>query len=754
MPETGDFVVWLGRSPWPTQVGPKAAYLHRAKAAGLPVPPGILIPEEALTYSLHEGWVHVTQEGFVIADQEALQKALDLPPVASRVAVRSAFSREDGESQSLAGYFASFLNIPDPEIWPAVCRVWNSSRHLDAPCRRDVLIMAMVNARHAGVAVTETEHEDDLVNVTEGLGDRLVSGLVAGETLHLPKLRAFEKPTETGFAGRLQRLLREVRRVFGARNWDVEFADDGQQCWLLQVRPLTRPVIRNEWFTYANHREILPPLPSPLMTSLIASCASDLFDYYRGFDARLPEHRPFIEVFAGRPFINLSLLTDMMRLWGLPTRLVTDAIGGRDVGAQGLRWGRLARSLPALMRLGWAQLRAASSARRCMAWLSGFGDAPPGKDSFTNCIGDLQTVYTVLVREMFSLTQAMSGPLALLRRLGVLPSLAARHETVTTRLLTDLDPLREYVQAHPHLAACVAEGSVPADEGFQQLWHAYLARYGFRGIFESDIAQPRYHEQPETLLRSLLTERPQNAPPTLPWFAWLVYPVWQQARRALDAREQLRHTAMQTFDRIRQRMKRLAARVCRDGRLPAVDDLWLLDIEELRRLDGDWHVTPDFLAARRQAQADLARYTFPDVFRRFDDVSAFLPLPSEGNRPTVLQGTGLTRGIVEGRAWVCHTPSAPPVSTEPLILVAPAVDAGWVPVFAGVAGVIVEIGGDLSHGSIVLRELGLPAVTNVRQVTRVIRTGDRIRVQAAAGIVEVLQAETVVTSLASAAAGE
>jgi Phosphohistidine swiveling domain len=754
MPETGDFVVWLGRSPWPKRVGPKAYYLHRAKAAGLPVPPGVLVLEEALTHSLHMGWIRTTREGFVIADQGALQKALDLPPVASRVAVRSAFSHEDGESQSLAGYFASFLNVPFPEVWPAVCRVWNSSHRMEASFRRDVLIMAMVDARHAGVAVTETEHEDDLVNVTEGLGDRLVNGLVAGETLYLPKLRAFEKPTETGFAGRLQRLLQQVRQVFGARNWDVEFADDGQQCWLLQVRPLTRPVIRNEWFTYANHREILPPLPSPLMTSLIASCASDLFGYYRRFDARLPEHRPFIEVFAGRPFINLSLLTDMMRLWGLPTCLITDAIGGRDIGAQGWRWGRLARSLPALIRLGWAQLMAPASARQHIAWLSGFGDAPPETDSFTNCVRDLQTVYTALVREMFSLTQAMSGPMALLRRLGMLSALAARHETVTTRLLTNLDPLREYVQAHPHLAAIVAEGRVPEDEGFQQLWQAYLAQYGFRGVFESDIACPRYHEQPETLLRSLLTGRPQNVAAPLPWLAWLVYPLWQQARRALDAREELRHAAMRTFDRIRQRMKRLATEACRDGRLPSVDDLWVLDIEELQRLDSGWCVTPDFLAARRQAQETLASYAFPDVFRRFDDFSAFLSVPAEGNRPAVLQGTGLTRGVVEGRAWVCHTPSVPPVSTEPLILVVPAVDAGWVPVFAGVAGVVVEIGGDLSHGSIVLRELGLPAVTNVRQVTRVIRTGDWIRVQAALGVVEILVSEAAVTSLASAGVGE
>ncbi|QUV80465.1 hypothetical protein [Chloracidobacterium thermophilum] len=60
-------------------------------------------------------------------------------------------------------------------------------------------------------------------------------------------------------------------------------------------------------------------------------------------------------------------------------------------------------------------------------------------------------------------------------------------------------------------------------------------------------------------------------------------------------------------------------------------------IEELRQLDGGWCATPDFLAARRQAQATLAGYAFPDVFRRFDNFSAFLAVPAEGSRPAVLQ---------------------------------------------------------------------------------------------------------------------
>ena len=62
-------------------------------------------------------------------------------------------------------------------------------------------------------------------------------------------------------------------------------------------------------------------------------------------------------------------------------------------------------------------------------------------------------------------------------------------------------------------------------------------------------------------------------------------------------------------------------------------------------------------------------------------------------------------------------------------------DAGWIPTFARVAGVVVEIGGDLSHGSIILREIGLPAITNVRGVMRVIQMGDELVLRAGSGVV-------------------
>ena len=68
------------------------------------------------------------------------------------------------------------------------------------------------------------------------------------------------------------------------------------------------------------------------------------------------------------------------------------------------------------------------------------------------------------------------------------------------------------------------------------------------------------------------------------------------------------------------------------------------------------------------------------------------------------------------------------------ILIAPAVDAGWIPTFAQVSGVAVDTGGDLSHGSIILRELGIPAITNAIGVFQNIKTGDKVSLIADEGV--------------------
>jgi pyruvate,water dikinase len=682
-----------------------------------------------------------------VPDPSLLVHLIGLPPFAGPLAVRSAFSAEDGATDSLAGVFVSglFVDGRRPAALAAgLAGVWASALRRPRGFRRDLILQEMVHARRAGVAFTEREYEDDVVNATDGTAEHLVDGTLRGDQMLLPKRRVAEGPTAGDpVEARLQVLLRKVRRVFDEADWDVEWADDGKRIWLVQVRRVTRPTLRNELFTSAGHREMLPDPPSRLMTSLIASCAPGLFESFRRFDPRLPAGRPLIEVFRGRPFLNLSLLTETMRRWGLPSRLVTDSIGGaadRDFGAQP---SRLLLQVPLLARLVAAQLRSVSSAAAAERRILERTASPPA--GFADTVEELRWLYSTLVAEMLSLAAAMSGPLALLRQAGVLVEVASRWRSAGTELREDLAALRAQAAERPELREALRRGALPEDEAFREAFAAWLERHGHRGVHEGDIARPRYREEPETLLRGLAApaEKPPAPPPISPR-ARLLWPVAWQAERTLLARERLRSTALRGFERLRGVLLARARRLADDGVLPSVDALFQLDLDELRRLDEGFRPDAAFWRARA-SESDAARaYDFPDVFHRLDDLESFRSGPLGEVAPARLRGIGLTTGQARGRAWVLAEPSIePPAGFLPsdTILVARAVDAAWIPTFSRVAGVAVEVGGDLSHGSITLREMGLPAVTNVRGATRAFRTGDRLVLRADEGTVERVELE-------------
>ena len=113
-----------------------------------------------------------------------------------------------------------------------------------------------------------------------------------------------------------------------------------------------------------------------------------------------------------------------------------------------------------------------------------------------------------------------------------------------------------------------------------------------------------------------------------------------------------------------------------------------------------------------------------------DDVEAIgRPQTIEG--ADQLQGVPLSAGVAEATALVLEEPRIDHLPTEPYILVCPSTDPAWVPLFVQARGLVMEIGGVLSHGAIVAREYGLPAVAGLPGVQRRLRTGQRLRVDGA-----------------------
>lgn len=682
----------------PNGIAAKAAMLDRAAAAGLAVPNGFVIPDGVTAPRLDAAWSDTT------------------------LAVRSAFGAEDGNESSLAGWFTSRLGVSAADLAAAVDEVRASADRRGGTFRRDVLVMTMVDARHAGVAFSEPGTYDDIANVTDGLADGLVSGVVEGERVLIPRL----ENAADGWPARLRSLLSDTRHVFGNEPWDIEWADDGVTCWLVQIRPITRATIRNETLTAANHAEILPRLPSQLMTSIVEEAGPDLFAWYRRRVPGLPSERDFLHVVSGRPMINLSLLEDMMRHLGLPTKLVADSIGGGHSVDHPLAPGRVIRRSPSLIRLGLAQISAVSRATSIRSRAAAIGtDNPP---DFTTAVDDLHRSYVALVTGMFPLSSAIGPPLAALRSAGTLLEHASRHRTITAEL------------AHRRSELARTHGA--RRDG---VLRRFLADFGHRGVYESDIARPRYHDDPATLADdqpandpSEVSTTPGSTAARLSWKGRLTLPLWWTAAKPMAARELLRHDAMRSFARIRSGLVMLAGRAVRSGQLANVDDLWLLSADEVRQLDAGWFPDAPFWAKRRQLRAELEQLDVPHVVRRFDDPADWKEGGGTESADGVWRGLALTTGRVSGRAWVLDEPETrlpDGFETHSTILVARSIDAGWISTIGNVAAVVVEIGGDLSHGSILVRELGLPAVTNVTGATRQITTGEALAVDAGAGTI-------------------
>lgn len=714
----------------PETVGNKAKLLSKAAGRRLPVPRGVLLLDD---------------EPLFPSDPSPLNQ------LSGSFAVRSAFSAEDRANQSMAGFFETELQVPLNEVSQAVERVRRSADRLAdrGPLRRDVLIMEMVPARFAGVGFLQSDFIDDLINYTSGTGDKLVSGEVAGRSLSLQR-KLLGKPSlndlsnaEKEMLHRLQKLIASVRNLFGDNEWDIEWADDGSTCWLLQIRPITTPPRRNEAFTYANIREIMPDPPSLFMSTIVARSSADLFAYYRQFDSTLPQNRPMIEMFTMRPLFNISLLVDMMRWWGLPSSLVTNSIGGQADQESQLNLPRFLLKSPVLLKQGWAQLTAVGSSQKATEEILAL--AKETGPTLTENAAALQKLFVALVTEMFNLTAALSGPLLILRLTDTLSAHNRRNRTISTEMYTDLEPLRQMVAAEPDLLNALGQGDVPAHYGFQIIWQAWLDKHGRRGVYESDIARPRYHEDPSGILKSLGRTLPQTGEaPARSLLEWLTQPVWWQCQRVLSAREWWRYHSMEAYDILRQKILERAEHFLANDQLSSLDQLWKLTPAEWEGLEKGQRYDTQFWETRDAKIAASAVYDFPDLLYRMDDIEAFHPDNQQKTYSTDqrLKGVSLTSGEVIGTAWVLREPETTlPDHFDPdrTILIARSVDAGWIPTFSLVSGVAVEIGGDLSHGSIILREIGLPAVTNVQHLTRGIQTGDEISLKAGSGLVEILE---------------
>ncbi len=292
----------------------------------------------------------------------------------------------------------------------------------------------------------------------------------------------------------------------------------------------------------------------------------------------------------------------------------------------------------------------------------------------------------------------------------------------------------------------------------------WLSRYGYLASYAGNLRSRSWREDPSPIQRLLATYRAvreADAPASVERervtarrraesrLVAGLSPVKQPGARLLlrlaahfiPLREVGKNSYLRAVDAARACVRTVGVDLARQGILADPEDVWFLTWSEL--LNTPPADTATTIEGRRAQHATFETLAIPDLFHGCPDpVLRITPESGDGDGDDiglVLYGVAACGGVVEGRARVVADPMVDVDLLEPgEILVAAATDPSWTTLFVGAAAVVTDLGGALSHGAIVARELGLPCVTNVKTGTAAIRTGDLIRVDGSHGTVELV----------------
>ena len=293
----------------------------------------------------------------------------------------------------------------------------------------------------------------------------------------------------------------------------------------------------------------------------------------------------------------------------------------------------------------------------------------------------------------------------------------------------------------------------------------FLDNYGMRCVGEIDITRPRWSEQPGALVPVILSNIKNFEPGAAERLFLQGERVAQDKEQELLTRllalpdgERKADETKGMIDRVRtfigyreypkygmvsryfvykQALLGEAERLMHSGVLQEVDDIHYLSFQELEEVVRTKHLDKNLIRERRDAFRSYQALTPPRVLTSDGEVITGT-YRRDGPPAGALIGLPVSSGIVEGRARVIRDIAEAELEAGDILVTAYA-DPSWTPLFVAIKGLVTEVGGLMTHGAVIAREYGLPAVVGVEQATRLIRDRQRIRVHGTVGYVEILQ---------------
>jgi rifampicin phosphotransferase len=695
-------------------------------------------------------------------------------------AVRSSATAEDTPTASFAGQQDTYLNIRGAAaVLERIVACWASlfteravvyrrrNGFDDRKVRMAVVVQRMVDPRASGVLFTADpitgNRKVSTVDAVAGLGEDLVSGLVNPHAFKLRDDKIIEGETEgapltEAQVVELARLGRKIEAHFGVPQ-DIEWCRDESGFRIVQSRPITtlfplpaNPGGGNRVYLSVGHQQMMTDAMKPLGISMwqMTAMATMLEAGARLFvDAtdRLasPSGRgPFLDMVGrGDPLIRDALETVIDRgfVKEVPGPAVSPVVPPAPPGTDPSVAALIERSEASIAALARdiqgktgpelfdfleeafrEHKRMLADPDSLQAIMAGMGATWWLNDHLEEWLGEKNVADTLTLSAPGNITSEMGLDL-----LDVADALRPYE-----KLLSDVD---------------FPEGLPPEP---RRVVHDYLDRYGMRCAGEIDITRTRWSERPSILVPLILDNIRLFGP-------------GEGRRRFEEGRLRAESKRQDVLERLR---------ALPDGAAKADETARMID--RLRTYIGyreypkyaiicRYFIYKKALMAEAENNDDVFYLTFQElrdgwddelIERRKEEFRAYRTLPtprvltSEGEsisgayrRESVPEGSliGLpvSAGTVEGRARVILDMADADLEAGD-ILVTAFTDPSWSPLFVAVSGLVTEVGGLMTHGAVIAREYGLPAVVGVADATRLIADGQRIRVHGTEGYVEIL----------------
>lgn len=626
-----------------------------------------------------------------------------------------------------------------------------------------------------------------IVDAVPGTGEKLVAGQVTPDHYTLSRdgeLLAAQARSGAPLLGPEQ--LRELaagavraERDYG-KPLDLEWAlgEDGRIYWL-QARPITRlgadpnelDVMQDaaDLYTSCNIGECMPGAITPLTFSTVWHAddqALQLMHVRCGAAKRVVDGFFHSRLYYGRMFLNLTKLGRMATcVVGSSSERLTLALCGRvipelDPGPKASGALRLLNGLRFLV-----YLLSGGRHRRRLEKLAGrlhFDDAGGSYALYDAIASRLSAMYQAFDHHMAS--SAGSGALeptlmeVLARgeqvteqhhaRMAAMLAGASDQTTESADIVSGIhrivDRLREHPDAQVRFASATPTEALAwirsdAAGAASKEFRAYLERHGHRSIRELELRQPEWSKDPLPLTASIqaslrargLGDASAAASGSLEasraFFrsqAPLLRVLVGVTQRAVQRRERTKSLLVAVVTSFKGAYRRLGELLASEGKLPDADAVFFLTHQELGALVRGVRVgLVEKALGRREVLAYQMEVSFPDVF-------AGSPEPLDDSLEPVydhtLRGKPVSRGQARGYARVVSTLEEAGTIRPGEILIAPVTDVGWSPYFSLIAGLATDVGSSVSHGAVVAREYGLPAVVDLRRATKAFKTGDRV----------------------------